>query len=100
MKRCNKILSLLLLLALMAAVLLVPAQAAGKNTKYPTVFVHGMLGWGSYQWTNDIVDYWGSFSGSVLDDLESQGYEVYSASVGPISSAWDRFCHSASSCSS
>ena len=79
---------------LLCSVLVLPAAAAGtqRMTKYKTVFVHGMLGWGSYGYLSNVVDYWGAGTGSILDDLTRQGYDVYGASVGPISSSWDRAC--------
>lgn len=71
-----------------------------KN-EYPFVFVHGMGGWGAYE-DNAPMPYWGgmNFEGlkmsvgdtNIVDVLNSKGVEVYEASVGPFSSAWDRAC--------
>ncbi len=71
-----------------------------KN-EYPFVFVHGMGGWGAYE-TNAPMPYWGgmNFNGlmmstddtNIVDILKGKGVEVYEASVGPFSSAWDRAC--------
>ena len=59
---------------------------------YPAVFVHGYSGWGSYDERDESTPYWGLGSTNVKDSLTNRGYQVYMASVGPISSAWDRAC--------
>ena len=68
----------------------------GENTtaipKYPVVLVHGLLGWGSYDQINSIVPYWGFTSGAIAPYLREKGVEVYEASMGPVSSAWDSVC--------
>ena len=53
---------------------------------------HGLGGWGNYDTVNEVAPYWGMTTGSLLAYLESEGYDCYAASVGPISSAWDRAC--------
>lgn len=60
--------------------------------KYPAVFVHGFNGWGGGEGLNRLVPYWGATTGDLMKYLRSEGYECYSASVGPVSSAWDRAC--------
>ena len=62
-----------------------------KNDE-PFVFVHGLNGWGGAEDINGIVPYWGATTGDLMAYLQSKGYECYSASVGPLSSAWDRAC--------
>lgn len=59
------------------------------SNQYPIVLVHGLFGWGS----NEVAGqyYWGGAS-SMQKDLESQGYTVYTPSIGPVSSNWDRAC--------
>lgn len=64
----------------------------GAPARWPSVFVHGLLGWGGNDALNRIVPYWGLASGDVLRFLNESGYECCAASVGPISSAWDRAC--------
>lgn len=95
-KPLARVLSLLMTLALAAPMLSLPASAAGTKTirgsQFPTVFVHGMMGWGSYEPFSNVLDYWGATSGSMMDYLSGQGYRVYSASTGALSSAWDRSC--------
>ncbi len=110
MKICKKMLSVILSLCLIAA-LSAPAFAAAEDglsgwddltqQEYPFVFVHGMGGWGAYE-TNAPMPYWGgmNFEGlkmsfgdtNIVDILNENGLEVYEASVGPFSSAWDRAC--------
>lgn len=83
-------------LALLLAVCLLPlpavAEDASAGGRYPYVFVHGMMGWGAYDGVESLSPYWGGVHGDMLEDLRSQGYECYSASVGKISSIWDRTC--------
>ena len=62
-----------------------------KNSE-PFVFVHGLNGWGGAEDINGIIPYWGATTGDLMAYLENEGYECYSASVGPLSSAWDRAC--------
>ena len=76
------------------SVLLVPANAADETylNRYPMIFVHGLNGWGGGEGINDIVPYWGATTGNLITYLRDNNYECYSASVGPVSSAWDRAC--------
>lgn len=62
-----------------------------KNEE-PFIFVHGLNGWGGAEDINGIVPYWGATTGDLMSYLQGEGYECYSASVGPLSSAWDRAC--------
>ena len=67
-----------------------PQLTAGN--RYPFVFVHGLNGWGGSEGVNGILPYWGATYGDLMKYLGSYGCECYSASVGPVSSAWDRAC--------
>ena len=58
----------------------------------PTVFVHGYSGWGSYDARYASMPYFGMTKMNVEHHLNTAGYAVYMASVGPYSSAWDRAC--------
>lgn len=58
---------------------------------YPTVFVHGFLGWGVDDGIDDKAHYWGA-TYDVMEYLREVGYEVYAPSLGPFGSAWDRAC--------
>ena len=63
-----------------------------KIPQYPVVLVHGLLGWGAYDQINGLLPYWGFTSGAVAPYLREKGVEVYEASMGPVSSAWDSVC--------
>ncbi|WP_316636327.1 hypothetical protein [uncultured Flavobacterium sp.] len=54
---------------------------------YPIVLVHGMYGWGRDEMNG--YHYWGG-KGDIQEDLKKEGYSVYTASMGPVSSNWDR----------
>ena len=71
---------------------LLPDAASGGRTPYPAVFVHGLLGWGARDALYRAVPYWGLAAGDVLGYLNACGYDCRAASVGIISSAWDRAC--------
>ena len=57
------------------------------QNKYPIILVHGFMGWGREEMGT--YRYWGG-----KDDLEQylrdEGFTVYTANVGPVSSNWDR----------
>ena len=67
-------------------ILIFISEIAAKNN-YPIILIHGFLGWGR----DEMADYyyWGG-----QKDLEAvlrqEGYEVYTVSVGPISTNFDR----------
>lgn len=63
-----------------------------RGSDFPTVFVHGYTGWGHYDIHNEDIAYFGLTTGSLEDALNKKGYDVHMASVGPLSSAWDRAC--------
>jgi len=56
------------------------------NNNYPIILIHGFIGWGPEEMGG--YNYWGG-KHSYVEYLDSLGYEVYSVSVGPISSNWD-----------
>ena len=94
MKKSKKFLCLLLALVMAGSLLLLPAAAANTQsgaTRYPTVYVHGLMGWGEHDQIYSAVPYWG-LSTDLMPYMTSRGYESYAASVGPLSSAWDRAC--------
>lgn len=62
------------------------------KTNYPYIFVHGLMGWGSYDSQYELMPYWGMFGGELLSKLNAKGYNCYAASVAPSDSAWDRAC--------
>lgn len=65
----------------------VAAQTQGKER--PLVLVHGFLGFGEDEMLG--YNYWGGLD-SLKSRLEAQGYTVFVAAVGPVSSSWDRAC--------
>lgn len=89
-----------LLAMLLAVMMLVPLFAGVgaasaeevSGADYPTVFVHGLLGWGDEDSINKLVPYWGMTAGDMHAYMNGLGYNTYVASVGPVSSAWDRCC--------
>ncbi len=103
----KKVIAVILSVCMVLSLLSVSAFAAETKwddvtkNEYPFVFVHGMGGWGAYE-TNAPMPYWGgmNFDGlmmstddtNIVDILKDNGVEVYEASVGPFSSAWDRAC--------
>ncbi|MFC6748240.1 esterase/lipase family protein [Deinococcus aquaticus] len=61
------------------------AQALDKST--PLILVHGLGGFGRDEALG--LRYWGGLN-DVQQDLRGQGYSVFTASMGPVSSNWDR----------
>lgn len=63
---------------------------------YPIVLVHGFIGWGRDEPVIPTplggLRYWGGFTHDIEQYLRGQGLTVATASVGPISSIWDRAC--------
>ena len=94
MKKSKKFLCLLLALVMAGSLLLLPAAAANTQSgaeRYPTIYVHGLMGWGEHDQIYAVAPYWGLTS-DLMPYLTGKGYESYAASVGPLSSAWDRAC--------
>ena len=60
--------------------------------KFPIILVHGLFGWGDDEGLNDRLPYWGANTCNIKQHYTEKGYEIYAASVGPVSSAWDRAC--------
>ncbi len=65
------------------------SDAMGVGNNYPIVMVHGCFGWGSNEGAG--LYYWGGKE-SLIQKLTEKGYTVYSPSIGPVSSNWDRAC--------
>lgn len=94
--KIRRVISFILALTLTVGSLCVTGYAANskwnaKNNE-PFIFIHGLNGWGGAEGIDGIIPYWGATTGDLMDYLRSEGYECYSASVGPLSSAWDRAC--------
>lgn len=62
------------------------------NTNYKYVFVHGLMGWGEYDFYYPLMPYWGMFGGNLMNYLNNSGFDCYAASVDGTASAWDRAC--------
>ena len=92
----KKALAILLALALACTVFCAPVTAAEKapdsGDDYTTVLVHGLLGWGPEDGLTKVYSGWGLASGKMPDYLRGLGYDIYVATMGPISSAHDRCC--------
>lgn len=95
-RKIAKRIASLFVAVLMAVLAVLPASSAAidkmAEVRYPYVFVHGMGGWGADEGINSVVPYWGATTGALIPRLTDNGYECYEASVGPISSCWDRAC--------
>ena len=93
-KIVKRTLSLITVLALIFTLAAQGVSAIGSIdiNKYPYVYVHGLFGWGEDEGIDDTLPYWGSASCSLMDELNKSRYESYAASVGPMSSNWDRVC--------
>ena len=81
MRRNKRIISLLTAIILGISLISGSALAAPLENgssedpaTYPTVFVHGLFGWGSYDSINSILPYWGLVNGSMLNMLNENGY--------------------------
>lgn len=66
--------------------------------KYPTILLHGFMGFGEGDWIHDyLLYYWGfkfpwNKKHDVIPYLKKEGYEIYNPPLGPWNSAWDRCC--------
>lgn len=60
------------------------------NHKTPVIFVHGFFGWGRDELFG--IKYWGSLHGDLEADLRERNIPTFTATVGPVSSNWDRAC--------
>lgn len=62
------------------------------NTNYTYVFVHGLGGWGHYDFRSNFVHYWGMQNGDLMKQLSKFGFDCHDASVDSHGSVWDRTC--------
>ena len=58
-----------------------------SQNSYPIILIHGFWGWGRDEMAG--YYYWGGRI-DLETELNSAGFDVYTVSVGPISSSWDR----------
>ncbi|MVB09410.1 Lipase [Caprobacter fermentans] len=94
MKRTRRIISLALSLSLIFSFAFHLGSKAENVTasplnNYPIVLVHGLFGWGNTEIAH--LNYWGG-TDSIRELLQSKGYTVYTPTIGPVSSNWDRAC--------
>ncbi len=74
------------------------SQPIYRENTYPIILVHGLGGWGYYDFSTESFPYWGAgaamslSNGDYVKFLRENGYEIYAASIGPVNSAWDRCC--------
>ena len=68
------------------------ADQSEWKTNYSYVFVHGLSGWGSYDFVYKLMPYWGMFGGDLMKYLNDKGFHAVCASVSGNGSAWDRAC--------
>lgn len=63
------------------------------KTNYPFVGVLGFWSWGPFKKAYDKLPYFGFFTGdNWIKSFNMSGFEVASADVSPLGSAWDRAC--------
>lgn len=67
--------------------LFLPSLWARVENTYPVVLVHGFMGWGPEEMGG--YRYWGGFF-DLEAYLEMLGYQVFTVSIGPVSSNWER----------
>ncbi len=66
---------------------LLSVSSLPAENRYPIILVHGFIGWGPEEMGG--YRYWGG-SSDLEAFLESRGFEVYTVSIGPVSSNWER----------
>ena len=65
----------------------VSATSDSEGNDYPIILVHGLAGWGEGEMLD--VKYWGGES-DIESHLNNNGHITLTATVGPVSSNWDR----------
>lgn len=63
------------------------AASDSEGNDYPIILVHGLAGWGEGEMLD--VKYWGGES-DIESYLSNNGHTTLTATVGPVSSNWDR----------
>lgn len=92
-----KIISIPLAIIMLIFSCIVPAEkpdvdTESWNTNYTYVWVHGLMGWGEYDFYYKLFPYWGILNGDLMKKLDKAGYDCCAASVAGTASAWDRAC--------
>ncbi|NFO04827.1 lipase [Clostridium botulinum] len=65
------------------------SEAIQEGNEYPIVLVHGFMGFGRDELLG--YKYWGGIV-DIQEKLRDEGHQTYTATVGPVSSNWDRAC--------
>lgn len=79
----------LLLVVTLILTLSIPALASTRQNNYPIILVVGFGGWDRSELLG--FKYFGG-TRDIQDDLIKNGYQIFTAGVGPFSSNWDRAC--------
>jgi len=81
-----------LFLVMLFSVMILPFNVrvinAESGNNYPIIFVHGLFGWGKGDLS---TNYWGG-KNDILQDLNNKGFNAMDATIGSVSSNWDRAC--------
>lgn len=72
---------------LISIILIMDIGYSKDSNRYPIILVHGFMGWGRDEMAG--YRYWGG-KYDIEAYLKSRGFEVYTVSIGPVSSNWDR----------
>lgn len=88
----NQITKVLVSLFITLCLLVTPVTAersfsSTSGNDYPIILVHGFAGWGKNEMLG--YKYWGGLR-DIEAYLNNNGFRTYAATVGPVSSNWDR----------
>ncbi len=87
MKHCKVMIVVVMLLSMMLLYPQTSKAAGAEGNDYPLILVHGLGGWGRDEAFG--LKYWGGFK-DLEGYLNQLGHETYTATVGPMSSNYDR----------
>ncbi|KAI9328345.1 Alpha/Beta hydrolase protein [Obelidium mucronatum] len=62
------------------------------GNRHPTVFLHGLMGFGEAQPILGFLNYWGGSTQNILHTLREKGHTIVAPSMGTLSSNWERAC--------
>ena len=77
----------MLLSLFFSSCILISISGLFSQNSCPIILIHGFLGWDRDEMAG--YYYWGGRM-DLESELNNAGFEVYTVSVGPISSSWDR----------
>ncbi|MGV2874453.1 triacylglycerol lipase [Macrococcus capreoli] len=61
-----------------------------KRNKAPIILVHGFAGFARDNTPHGLMPYWGGLKVNITETLKIEGYDIYEASIGSMSSNYDR----------